>query len=120
MRKPRLPRASELPNLTAFVRAYLHEDVIAEHGSASAAMDAFAQDASAAERQALTRELERVARALARRSIAEMTDFFSDTLRAGWTPSSQHDLRQLIARIEAAYGDDAGAPEGSSGRKGRG
>ena len=100
MRNRRLPRASELPNLTAFVRAYLHEDVVAEHGSAMGAADAFARDASSAERQALTRELERVARAFATRPAAEVTQFFGDTLRAGWTPSSRQELRLLIARLK--------------------
>jgi hypothetical protein len=100
MRNRRLPRASELPNLTAFVRAYLHEDVVAEHGTATGAADAFARDASSAERQALTRELERVVRALDTRPAAEVTRFFSDTLRAGWTPSSRQELRLLIAKLK--------------------
>ena len=96
----RLPRASELSNLTAFARAYLHEDVLAEYGSALAAADAFARDASSSECQAVTRELERVARALDGRSAAEMSEFFSEKLRAGWTPSSRQQLRQLIARLK--------------------
>ena len=107
MRNRRLPRASEVPNLTAFVRAYLHEDVVAEHGSATAAAEAFARDASAAERQALTRELERVARALGTRTAAEVSDFFSDTLRAGWTPSSRQELRLIIATLKRG-GDPQG------------
>ena len=100
MRNRRLPRASEVPNLTAFVRAYLHEDVVAEHGSATAAAQAFARDASAAERQALTRELERVARALDTRSAAELSHFFNDTLHAAWAPSSRQELRLLIAALK--------------------
>ena len=96
----RLPRASELSNLTAFARAYLHEDVLAEYGSVTAAAAAFVRDASSSERQAVTRELERVARALNDRSAAEMSEFFSDTVRAGWTPSSRRQLRQLIARLK--------------------
>ena len=99
MRNRRLPRASELPNLTAFVRAYLHEDVAAEYGTATRAADAFCRDASAAERQGVARELERVARALDTRPAEEITRFFEDTLRAGWAPSSQQELRVLIERF---------------------
>jgi hypothetical protein len=101
MRNRRLPRPFELPNLTAFVRGYLHEDYAAEYGSATAAAEAFARDASAAERKALARELERIAGALENRSRGEVTRFFAETLRTGWTPASQQELRTLLATIRA-------------------
>jgi hypothetical protein len=104
MRRRRLPRPSELPHLAAFVRAYLHEDLLAEYGSATAAADAFVRDASAVERQAVARELERVAEALATRSAEEISRFFGETLRAAWEPSSAQELRILVARIARSSG----------------
>ncbi len=110
MPRRRIPRVSELPHLAAFVRAYLHEDLIAEYGSAMAAADAFVRDASTAERQAVARELERVAEALEKRSAEQVSRFFDETLRAAWTPSSTQELRMLMARI-------AGSPGGRDRQK---
>jgi hypothetical protein len=102
MRTRRLPRAADLPALTAFARGYLHEDVLAEHGSALDAATAFAQDASPDERHQLLDELERVAHALAASPASRVTRFFTHDLRAAWTPATVDDLRSLIARIRAA------------------
>jgi CdiI immunity protein len=99
MRPPHLPRAADLPALTAFVRGYLHEDVLAEHGSALDAATAFAGDASRDERRQLIDELERVARALDGRSTTDVTRFFAHDLRSAWTPATIDDVRSLIARL---------------------
>jgi hypothetical protein len=104
MRRRRVPRASELPHLAAFVRAYFHEDLIVEYGSATAAVDAFVRDASMAERQAVARELERVADALEKKSAEQVSRFFGETLRAAWAPSSAQELRMLMARIAGTAG----------------
>ena len=54
---PRLD-AAHRDALIAFVRGYLHEDVLAEYGSAEGAAHAFAEDASDAERQLVAEALE--------------------------------------------------------------
>jgi hypothetical protein len=97
----RLPHVLDLPALAAFARGYLHEDVIVEHGSGPDAVAAFARDASADERRQLIEELERLARALEGKPAASVSRFFTDTLRASWTPTTIDDLRSLIARIRA-------------------
>jgi len=96
----RLPRAAALPTLAAFARGYLHEDVIAEHGSAPDAAAAFARDASPDERRRLAEDLERLARALDGQPPARIARYFTEELRASWTPSTAADLRLLIARLE--------------------
>jgi hypothetical protein len=104
MRKPRLPRLpqpADLPALTAFVRGYLHEDVLAEHGSALDAATAFARDASPEERHQLVDELERIASALDASPAPRVARFFTHDLRAAWTPATVDDLRALITRIRA-------------------
>ena len=101
MRSRRLPRAVDLPTLAAFARAYLHEDVSAEHGSGLEAATAYARDASADEQRQLVDDLERLARALDGKPVNQLTHFFTQELRASWTPATVADLRALISRIES-------------------
>jgi hypothetical protein len=100
-RKHRLPRASEVPALAAFARGYLHQDVIAEHGSAAGAATAFANDASDEERRALVADLERLTHALEGKPAPQATRYFTEELRAAWAPASVTDLRSLIAALAA-------------------
>jgi hypothetical protein len=101
MRIRRLPRAVDLPALAAFARAYLHEDVIAEHGSAVGAAAAFASDASPDERRRLVAELQQLAHAFDGKSAGRLARFFTEELRASWAPASVADLRSLIAPIDS-------------------
>ena len=101
-----LPRAADLPALAAFVRGYLHEDVIAEYGSAPDAATAFAHDASPEERRLLADDLDRLAHAFQGQPVGRLSRYFTEELRASWTPSTVADLRLLIARLES--------PDGSS------
>ena len=41
-------RREAFPSLAAFLRGYLHEDFLEEHGSLRGAVEAFCRDASAA------------------------------------------------------------------------
>lgn len=99
MTRRRAPRASDLPALRAFARAYLHEDVLAEHGSADAAAAAFARDASDAERSQLVAELERLERLVRAWPAARLARFFTDRLGAAWTPASVAELRAMRERL---------------------
>jgi hypothetical protein len=99
--KPRLPRASEVPALAAFARAYLHQDVIVESGSATGAATAFAEDASDEERRALIADLEKLVHALDAKPAAQLGRYFTEELRAAWAPASVADLRSLIAALAA-------------------
>lgn len=100
MRKRQLPRASDLPALAAFARGYLHQDVIAEYGSAVNAAAAFTEDASDEERRGLLDDLERLTHAADGKSASQVARYFTDELRAAWTPTSLADLRSLIAAIK--------------------
>jgi len=100
-KKHRLPRASEVPALAAFARGYLHQDVIAEYGSATGAATSFAEDASDEERRALIADLERLAHALDGKPAMPLGRYFTEELRAAWAPASVADLRSLIAALAA-------------------
>ncbi len=102
MRKRPLPRASDLPALAPFARGYLHQDVIAEYGTAVDAAAAFAEDASNEERRQLIDDLERLARALDGKSASQVARYFTDQLRAAWAPTSAADLRALVRRIDVS------------------
>jgi hypothetical protein len=100
-KKHRVPRTSEVPALAAFARGYLHQDVIAEYGSAAGAATAFAEDASDEERRALIADLERLAHALDGKQATQLGRYFTEELRAAWAPASAADLRSLIAALAA-------------------
>jgi FMN phosphatase YigB (HAD superfamily) len=97
MRIRRLLRAADLPALAAFARGYLHEDLLVEHGSATNAAAAFARDASPDERRQLVDDLEQLLRAFEGRHASRVAKFFSDELRAAWTPASLDDVQALLA-----------------------
>jgi hypothetical protein len=100
MRTHRVPPASQLPALAAFARGYLHQDLIAEYGSAAGAAAAFAADAAGDERQDLIENLERLAAALDGKSASQVSRYFTEELRAAWAPDSAADVRALIAALE--------------------
>jgi hypothetical protein len=102
MTRRRTLHASSLPALHAFARAYLHQDLLAEHGGAEGAADAFARDASEGERRELVDELARLERAGRRWPLARLAQFFSDELGAAWAPESATVLRMLIERLRRA------------------
>jgi hypothetical protein len=101
MTRRRLPRASDLPALTAFARGYLHEDALVEYSSALDAAGAFGRDATVEERRALIADLERLIHALEYRSVQRLERFFAEELRAAWTPATLDDLRSMLARLTA-------------------
>lgn len=98
-RAPR--RLHDLAALRDFARGYLHEDVLAEHGSSRDAAAAFARDASDDERRRVLDALERVSDAW---PAAKLARLFTDTLGAAWTPASRDEVRALIEAIRAARG----------------
>jgi hypothetical protein len=104
-RRPPLDAAT-LPALAEFARAYLHEDVVAEHGSAAGAAAAFRRDASPDEQRQLAGDLARLLDAARTWSADRLVRFFSDDLRAAWTPGSLSDVRALAASAR----DDDRAP----------
>ncbi|MEO8483119.1 MAG: hypothetical protein ABI634_12975 [Acidobacteriota bacterium] len=90
----RLTRADR-DALAEFARAYLHEDTIAEHGSAQGAAAAFAADASADDRQHVARALEALIRAAEGRPLASLHRFLVRDIRCAWLPGSVDELTSV-------------------------
>jgi len=97
------------PALSAFARAYLHEDLEAEHGTAEAALDAFLAATRPAERKALAAEAVRLGRRIADWPVARVRELLRDELGAAWWPSRAAEVRHLLARA-------ARSPSGSGTR----
>jgi len=102
-RRPPLD-ARSLSTLADFARGYLHEDVLAEHGSAAGAAAAFCQDASADERRRLVADLARLVEVARTWPAVKLSRFFERDLGAAWTPQSLSDLQALEA--VARHADD--------------
>lgn len=89
--------AAAFPALRAFARAYLHEDLMPTHGSAVAALLAFAAEAQPAEREALVADLDRLAAATGPLAWPKVVTFIQDDLGAHWLPAGPDDVRMLAA-----------------------
>ena len=98
--KPRGLTRAAFPALRAFLRGYLHQDFEEVHGSLRAAADAFRSDASAAERERLTQELERLAALIADLPASPFRQFIED-LGSGWMPASKEEIAELLEALRA-------------------
>ncbi len=83
------------PALSQFAAGYLHEDFVAEHGTAKGAREAFLSDASASERAAFGREGQRFLAEVAELSWADTRAAFT-ALGAAWRPASRAALTALF------------------------
>lgn len=83
------------PVLQRVFGGYLHEDFVAEYGSATAALDAFRADASAAEARAFHDEARRF---LAITRAVDFADVQRLVTRIGsrWTPRSRTELEAVL------------------------
>ncbi len=98
--RPRLS-VGEVPVLTTFIRGYLHQDALVEYGSARAAMEAFCQDASASERQALLGEAERVLTWGGRPGMRQVRRQL-EQLGSSWTPRTRAQLVEMLDVLRSA------------------
>jgi hypothetical protein len=92
----------DLEALRAFARAYLHEDLAAEYGSAAAAAAAFARDADATDARRVARALEALADDAQGRPDAVVARFFEREIRSAWVPEGAADLRALASAMRDA------------------
>lgn len=83
------------PALSQFAAGYLHEDFVAEHGTAKGAREAFLRDASARERAAFGREGQRFVEETAGLPWAEARAAFT-MLGGAWRPASRAALTALF------------------------
>jgi hypothetical protein len=84
-------RASDFPELRRVFSAYLHEDFVAEYGSAEAAREAFLDDANEEERRVFTREARRFLDATASLELSDMQALI-EHLGSRWIPPSRKAL----------------------------
>ena len=87
--------ASAFPELRQVFTGYLHEDYIAEYGSAANALAAFHDDASDAERRRFRKEARRLLTA------TESLEFWTvvrllESLGSRWVPPSRDALVRLL------------------------
>jgi len=95
-------RREAFPSLAAFLRGYLHEDFLEEHGSLRGAVEAFCRDASVDERRQLVAELEALLRTLHDHSPRELRRFVTVELGSRWEPGSREELAGLLELVRAA------------------
>jgi len=88
--------ASRLPELRRVFEGYLHEDFVAEYGSAAAAIAAFRGDASAAEARAFHDEARRFLAATTAFDFAEVQRLVT-RLGSRWIPGSREELETVLS-----------------------
>lgn len=88
--------ASRFPELRRVFEGYLHEDFVAEYGSAAAAIAAFRADADPAEARAFRDEARRF---LALTSALDFAEVQRLVTRVGsrWIPASREELESVLA-----------------------
>lgn len=85
--------------LAEFARAYLHEDVLAAHGSGVAAAAAFAKESSFREQAQVAVALDILALGAEDYPPARLARLFTRVLRCAWAPSSADELSAMAEAI---------------------
>lgn len=89
----------EFPLFTEFVRGYLHQDAVPEHGNAVAAAKAYLADLSDKDRKALSREIPELREKLAKLTPADLNQQLRK-LGSAWTFDSQEEFEQVLSTLE--------------------
>jgi len=87
----------DFPVLAEFLHAYLHEECVAEYGSAEAARQVFLADASRDERHALADECARFSRLIAHQPVAIVRRILAHDFGSAWWPGR---TREVIALLD--------------------
>jgi hypothetical protein len=82
-----------------FLRGYLHEDVLAEHGSAGDAVRAFCRDATPDEVRRLQEEWRVLASLTAEWEIEAIVALLTRDLGGAWAPASKRELAQITRAL---------------------
>lgn len=86
----------DFPVLAEFLHAYLHEDYVAEYGSAEAARQVFLADASRDERHALADECARFGDLIAHQPVAVVRRILAHDFGSAWWPARTRDVSLLL------------------------
>lgn len=89
---------ADYPALSAFLRAYLHQDFADAHGCPREAARAYRRAASPADWDALLRDWHRFLRAHRGAGLDEARAHLRDSLGCGWHPRRWHDLARLLPK----------------------
>lgn len=92
--------AEDVPALAEFARAYLHEDVFVEHGSAESAVRQYVRDASARDIAGLRHDLRRLADCARSWGDERLERFFVQEMRSSWTPKGLPEVESLLRATE--------------------
>ena len=92
-------RHPEFPLFSEFLRGYLHQDAVPEHGNAVAAAKAYLADLSDKDRKALSREIPELREKLAKLSADGLNQQLGK-LGAAWTFDSQEEFQQVLRILE--------------------
>lgn len=92
------PKASDFPALQRVFAGYFHEDFLEEHGTPTAALRAFQEDADHAERERFIHEARRF---LYRTAPLDFKDVRKLVAQLGcrWIPPSRKALAALLADV---------------------
>lgn len=86
---------SHFPELRKVFEGYLHEDFVAEHGSAAAAIEAFRADASVAEAHVFREEARRFLTATRALDFADVQRLLT-RIGSRWIPGSREQLEAVL------------------------
>ena len=86
---------SRFPDLRRVFEGYLHEDFVAEYGSAAAAIDAFRNDATAAEARAFGKEARRFLNVTRALDFAQVQHLLT-RVGSRWVPGSREELETVL------------------------
>jgi hypothetical protein len=86
---------SRFPTVREVLRGYLHQDFLAEYGSAEAAVLAFCRDASPAAAGSLVFEWRALSAATAGWRIGEIADLLTRDLGGSWAPRSRREFTRV-------------------------
>ncbi len=89
----------DFPALSDFVKGYLHQDFVEEHGSALEAAAAFSRDASSSERRELAAELAKLVERAHGLPLSTLRRFVTRELGSGWEPQSVADFTAMLERL---------------------
>jgi hypothetical protein len=95
---PALSRES-YPALADFLRGYLHQDFREEHGSVSAAVQAFRAAASREELRGLAEDAIRFGQLIRDARLGDVRRLLADELGSGWVPVTNAELRSFLALL---------------------
>lgn len=95
-------RASDYPHVATLCRGYLHQDMLAEHGSLLGAVEAFLADLAPEDADAVASEGERLLLVIAGRTLDTIRADFTDQFRSSWHPAHVADVVSVLTRLREA------------------